>query len=137
MFGRMCDVPIRRKLVAGMTACCFTLIDDLDRQNVTDKLATKDSCDETLVIDSNHLHSLGTLPVHGPSGGQYDLNPRLIPVQNQLCWDLSSICTVATTSSRNASFSRVKSTIECLLLAVVTFFAQTSCDSRASTSSAC
>ena len=37
MFGRMCDVPIRRKLVAGMTACCYTLVDELDRQKVTHK----------------------------------------------------------------------------------------------------
>ena len=51
------------------------------------KGATKDSSVEPLVIDSDHLHSLGALLVHGPSVGRNNLYPRLIPVQNQFWWD--------------------------------------------------
>ena len=84
------------------------------------KGATKDSSVEPLVIDSDHLHSLGALLVHGPSVGRNNLYPRLIPVQTS-SGGISSISTVVITSLRKDCFSCLKFSTECLLLAVVTF----------------
>ena len=87
MLGGMRYIPIRRKLVVGMTAWWFTLVNNLYREKITHKWATKYSLDETFMVSSSYIHSLGTLLVHGPGVGWHNLDTCLIPVQNHFGWD--------------------------------------------------
>ena len=77
----MGNIPIRRKLIVGMTVVGFLSIYHLHWKEISSEGTTKYSGDQVLIVDSGDFHSVRTLSVHCASAGWHNLDSCLIPVK--------------------------------------------------------
>ena len=84
----MCDVPPRWKIEVWVAAWGLALVDELQGEKISQETATEDSSYLLLVIGSIHFHPPRTLLLHGPRRAWHELYAGLIPVKDQVCWNL-------------------------------------------------
>ena len=120
VFGRVCDVPVRQKLIAGIVVWGFSLVDDLDWQKISYKIATKHSCNLPFIICAGDVCSFQTLFLHSPHVWWHYLSSHLIPVYNQLRQDILHFYCYHYVLQNSSLRCRISATA-CLLLAVVSF----------------
>ena len=111
------DIPLWWKLESGMAPCCFPLVDHLDRQKVANQRSTKHGA-------ACHMHHQPPPSLHPAGHGRIvtwdDSDTCLIQFRTNF-GGISSISTVATTSSKNSLFTQSESVTAYLLFAVVAF----------------